>query len=61
MIKFIVVLYRKEGWTRERFLEFLAEVHGPLAERMLRLVRYVQYHPARDPTRPRLIGTRSSS
>jgi uncharacterized protein (TIGR02118 family) len=51
MCKFIVVLYRRADFTRERFLTFLRDVHGPLAERLPDLVRYVQNHVVADPSR----------
>jgi uncharacterized protein (TIGR02118 family) len=41
MIKFIVVLYRKAGWEQKAFRSYLADVHGPLAEKLPGLVRYV--------------------
>ncbi len=51
MIKFIVVLYRKQGWEPEAFLAYLADVHGPLAEKLPGLVRYVHNYTAEDTSR----------
>ena len=51
MIKFMVVLYRKPGWEPEAFRSYLADVHGPLAEKLPDLRRYVQNYTADDETR----------
>ncbi len=51
MCKFIVVLYRRPDFTRERCLAYLRDVHGPMAERIPGLVAYVQNHVAADATR----------
>ena len=51
MLKFVVVLYRKPGTSRAEFRRYLEEVHGPLAEAIPGLRRYVQNHVAEDPTR----------
>ena len=52
MIKFVVVLYRKPDLSAEEFRANLRQVHGPMAERIPGLRRYVQNHVATDPTRP---------
>ena len=51
MCKMIVVLYRRSDFTRARFLAYLRDVHGPLAERLPGLVAYRQNHVVEDPTR----------
>ena len=51
MIKFIVVLYRKTGWEPAAFRSYLVDVHGPLAEKLPGLARYVHNYTADDPTR----------
>jgi len=52
MLKFIVVLYRRADLTPEQFRENLRNVHGPMAERLPGLRRYVQNHVAADRNRP---------
>ncbi len=51
MCKFLVVLYRRPGFTRQRFQAYLREIHGPLAESLPGLVGYRQNHVVTDPTR----------
>ena len=51
MIKFVVVLYRRPDLTAEQFRDNLRHEHGPMAERIPGLRRYVQNHVADDPTR----------
>lgn len=51
MIKFVVVLYRRSGMTREDFSAFLRTTHGNLARHLPGLKRYVQNHPAHDSAR----------
>jgi uncharacterized protein (TIGR02118 family) len=51
MLKFVVVLYRKPGTSRAEFARYLRDVHGPLAEAIPGLRRYVQNHVADDPRR----------
>jgi uncharacterized protein (TIGR02118 family) len=51
MVKFVVVLYRKPGLTAEEFSENLRNEHGPMAERIPGLRRYVQNHVVPDPGR----------
>jgi uncharacterized protein (TIGR02118 family) len=52
MLKFMVVLYKKPPLTEDEFVRFLREVHGPLAEKLPGLTKYVQNFVAHDPTRP---------
>jgi uncharacterized protein (TIGR02118 family) len=52
MLKFMVVLYRRPDLTPERFHEVLRNEHGPMAERLPGLRRYVQNHVVPDPNRP---------
>ena len=51
MVKFVVVLYRKPGTSRAEFRRYLEDVHGPRAEAIPGLRRYVQNHVADDPRR----------
>ena len=51
MWKMIVVLHRRPDFTRERFLSYLRDVHGPLADRLPGLVGYRQNHVVADATR----------
>jgi uncharacterized protein (TIGR02118 family) len=52
VLKFVVVLYRRPDLSPERFHENLRDEHGPLAERLPGLRRYVQNHVVPDPARP---------
>ena len=51
MLKFLVVLYRRADVSPERFHAILRDEHGPMAERLPGLRRYVQNHVVADPTR----------
>ncbi len=51
MCKMIVVLYRRPDFTRQRFLAYLRDVHGPMAERLPGLIAYRQNHVVDDATR----------
>jgi uncharacterized protein (TIGR02118 family) len=51
MVKFMVVLFRKPDLTVEDFRANLRSIHGPMAERMPGLRRYIQNHVAADPSR----------
>jgi uncharacterized protein (TIGR02118 family) len=51
MVKFMVVLYRREDLSAEEFGANLRQLHGPLAERIPGLRRYVQNHVGTDPSR----------
>jgi uncharacterized protein (TIGR02118 family) len=51
VLKFVVVLYRKPGLTAEQFAENLRNEHGPMAERLPGLRKYVQNHVVPDPAR----------
>jgi uncharacterized protein (TIGR02118 family) len=51
MVKFMVVLYRREDISPEEFAANLREIHGPMAERIPGLRRYVQNHVAFEPSR----------
>ena len=47
MIKTFTFLKKKPGLTREEFLRYWKEQHGPLAEKLVPgLRKYVQCHPA---------------
>jgi uncharacterized protein (TIGR02118 family) len=53
VLKFVVVCHRRPDWSREEFRRYFQEVHGPLAEAIPGLRRYVQSfaqpEPRRDP------------
>jgi uncharacterized protein (TIGR02118 family) len=52
MVKFMVVLYRRPDLSAAGFAANLRQIHGPMAERLPGLRRYVQNHVATDPSRP---------
>jgi uncharacterized protein (TIGR02118 family) len=52
MIKTIGLLTRKEGLSREDFVEHWFEVHAPLAHAVPGVRRYVQSHIVEERTRP---------
>jgi len=51
MVKFVVVLYRKPGTSRGDFRRYLEDVHGPMAEAIPGLRRYIQNHVCEDASR----------
>jgi uncharacterized protein (TIGR02118 family) len=51
MVKFVVVLFRRPGMTREDFSAYLRMAHGDLARRLPGMKRYVQNHVAQDSKR----------
>lgn len=51
MLKFVVVLYRRADLSEEQFHEHLRNEHGPMAERLPGLRRYVQNHVLPDANR----------
>ena len=51
MVKFMVVLYRRKDVSAQEFAANLRQIHGPMAERISGLRRYVQNHVASDPSR----------
>jgi len=51
MLKFMVVLYRRPDVVPAKFHANLRNEHGPMAERIPGLRRYVQNHVAPDPSR----------
>ncbi|MBI1760570.1 MAG: EthD family reductase [Acidobacteria bacterium] len=51
MIKFIVVVYRRADFSHAEFARYFREVHGPLAEQLPGLRKYVQNFVDDDPTR----------
>jgi uncharacterized protein (TIGR02118 family) len=53
MLKFIVVLHRKQGWTEEQFRTYFIEVHQRLAQDIPGLRRYKQNFVLPDPKRAR--------
>jgi len=51
MLKFVVVVQRKDDWTPEEFRDYFIRVHGQLAAKIPGLRRYIQNFPAPDPKR----------
>lgn len=51
MLKFVAVLYKLPALTDEQFCRYLHDVHGPLAEELPGLRKYIQNWVATDPTR----------
>ena len=51
MLKFIVVLYKLPPLSERDFAEYLRKVHGPMAEKIPGLRKYIQNYPARDAKR----------
>ena len=51
MLKFMVVVYRREDLTYEQFRHHLEHVHAALVRNLPGLRRYIQNHRADDPTR----------
>jgi uncharacterized protein (TIGR02118 family) len=51
MIKFMVVLYRRQDLSQEEFRRHLRDVHGPLAQKLPGLRKYVQNYVCDDPKR----------
>jgi len=51
MLKFIVVLSRRPDFNVDEFRDYFRRVHGPLAEKLPGLRRYIRNYPAADATR----------
>ena len=51
MLKFMVVLYRRNDLSQEEFRRHLREIHGPLARKLPGLRKYVQNYASDDPKR----------
>ncbi len=51
MCKMIVVIYRRDDFTRQQCQTYLRDVHGPMAERLPGLLAYRQNHAVDDATR----------
>ena len=51
MVKFMVVLYRRQDLSAEEFRTNLRQIHGPMAEHIPGLRRYVQNPVTADPSR----------
>jgi uncharacterized protein (TIGR02118 family) len=51
MLKFMVVLYRRQDLSQEQFRRHLREIHGPLASKLPGLKRYVQNYVGDDARR----------
>lgn len=50
MVKYIVMLRRKPGLTKQQFLKHWKEVHGPLVARISPgIKKYIQSHPLEVP------------
>ncbi len=48
MTKIVVVLYRKEGMSRQEFRTYWRDVHGAIGARMPGVRHYVQNHALAD-------------
>jgi uncharacterized protein (TIGR02118 family) len=51
MVKFMVVIHKRQGMTPEDFRRHLQEVHGPLAKQLPGLRKNVQNYACVDPKR----------
>jgi uncharacterized protein (TIGR02118 family) len=51
MLKFMVVVYKQPSYSEEEFVRYFQEVHGPLAEKIPELTKYVQNFVTPDPAR----------
>lgn len=51
MLKFVVVVYKLSSMSETDFHRYFTDVHGPLADAIPGLRRYVQNFVAGDPTR----------
>jgi uncharacterized protein (TIGR02118 family) len=51
MLKFMVVLHRRPGFTHSEFRRHLEQIHGPLARNLPGLKRYKQNYVCKDPKR----------
>jgi uncharacterized protein (TIGR02118 family) len=51
MLKFVVVVYRRPNMNKEEFRKYFQDIHGPLAQRLPGLRKYVQNFPVDDPKR----------
>jgi uncharacterized protein (TIGR02118 family) len=51
MLKFIVVVCRRPDLSVQEFRDYFRRVHGPMAERLPGLRRYVRSYPAPDAVR----------
>ena len=51
MLKFVVVLFRREDLSVDEFRRYLRETHGPMAEKLPGLKRYVHNYVVLDPNR----------
>jgi uncharacterized protein (TIGR02118 family) len=51
MLKFMVVIHKRPDLTQEAFRRYLQEIHGPLAQQLPGLRKYVQNFVSTDPSR----------
>jgi uncharacterized protein (TIGR02118 family) len=51
MLKFIIVVYKRPDISREQFLIYFRDVHGPLAAKLPGLKKYAVNFPASDAKR----------
>lgn len=51
MLKFMVVLHKRSDLTQAEFRRHLEDVHGPLAQNLAGLRKYVQNYVSADPRR----------
>jgi hypothetical protein len=57
VVKFMVVLYRRQDLSESEFQTYLRDVHGPMAEAIPNLLHYTQNFVAHDRTRKHPVGT----
>lgn len=51
MLKFVVVLYKRPDMSVAQFRDYLRNVHGPMAEKLPGLRKYIQNYVVEDPNR----------
>jgi uncharacterized protein (TIGR02118 family) len=53
MLKFMVVICKRQDMSDAEFQNYLKNIHGPIAKKLPGLRRYVQNFPQQDPDRNR--------
>src|SRR5271163_2589575 len=51
MVKFMVVVYKRQGMSSQEFRRYFEDIHGPLAKKLPGLRRYVQNFAQADAKR----------
>ena len=51
MLKFVVILYRRSDMSPDQFNDYFQNVHGPLADKIPGLKKYIQNYVIADPKR----------